>query len=267
MTGDMAKSAAGILMGSLLFAVAFLAFADEASDRGLEIVREAERRDSGYDNYSVDMKMILVNKQGDRTIRSMRQKILEVADDGDKSIMVFDEPADVKGTALLTHSHKTGSDDQWVFFPAVKRVKRIASNNKSGSFVASEFAYEDLSSQEVEKYTYRFLGEQTLEGVECFIVERVPVDDNSGYTRQVAWYDKDQYRVLKVEYYDRKDTLLKTLELKGYQQYMEQYWRPDSMVMNNHQTGKGTILEFSDYSFRVGFDESDFNRKSLENTR
>ena len=117
---------------------------------------------------------------------------------------MFDKPRDVKGTAFLSFSHAVGADDQWLYLPALKRVKRIASRNKSGPFMGSEFAYEDLSSFEVEKYTYKFLRDETCEGGTCYVVEQYPVDKNSGYTRRVVWLDHNEYRVWKIDFYDRK---------------------------------------------------------------
>ncbi len=78
------------------------------------------------------MLMVLRNKQGEESVREIRIKNLEMENDGDKSLTVFDKPRDVKGTAFLSFSHPVGADDQWLYLPALKRVKRIASRNKSG---------------------------------------------------------------------------------------------------------------------------------------
>jgi len=237
-------------------------------DKGLAIAREADRRDMGFGDVTADMQMILRNKQGQESERKIRIRTLEVKEDGDKSLTIFDTPRDVKGTAFLNFTHKKGDDDQWLYLPALKRVKRISSRNKSGSFMGSEFAYEDISSQEPEKYTYKWIRDEVYEGLECFVVEYYPVDKkNSGYTKQVAWLDKDQYRVWKVEYYDRKNSLLKTLTFKGYRQYLDKYWRADEMYMVNHQTGKSTKLIMSNYKFRTGLKDRDFNQNSLKRVR
>lgn len=244
-----------------------LAPAATPQEQGLEIAREMERRDTGFHDFEANMTMLLRNRQGEESLRTMRNKTLEVADDGDKTLTVFDEPLDVKGTALLSFSHKRGDDDQWLYLPALKRVKRIASSNKSGPFMGSEFAYEDIASQEVEKYTYQFIGEESFEGKAALLIERYPVDKNSGYTRQQVWVDKERYIPLKVDYYDRKNTLLKTLVFRGYQAYLGQYWRADQMYMENHQTGKSTLLSWEKYEFRTGLTDGDFNKNSLERAR
>ena len=213
------------------------------------------------------MVMTLRNKHGQESVRKIRTKTLEVEADGDKSLIIFDTPGDVKGTAFLTFSHKQGNDDQWLYLPALKRVKRISANNKSGPFMGSEFAYEDISSQEVEEYTYRFLREEELDGQAAFVVERFPLDPRSGYTRQVVWIDQAEYRTLKIDYYDRKDAALKTLTFHDYRQYLDRHWRPERMEMVNHQTGKSTELQWTDYKFRNGYGERDFDRASLARAR
>jgi len=195
----------------------------------------------------------------------MRMKALEQEKDGDKRIIYFEEPRDVKGTAFLVHTKKQGNDDQWLYLPALRRVKRIASKNQSGPFVGSEFAYEDLSSQEVEKYTYRFLRDETYQGQLCHVIERYPVDTSSGYSRQIVWIDQTEYRQWKVEYYDRKKTLLKTLKIDGYKSYGKDYWRADRFFMENHQTGKTTELLWSKYLFTKGLKERDFHNSRLRN--
>ncbi len=239
----------------------------DPAEKGLAIAQAASKRDDGFGDTSSTLTMVLRNRHGQETTRQMRSKTLEQADDGDKGIVVFDDPADVKGTALLTFTHKEGPDDQWLYLPALKRVKRIASSNKSGPFMGSEFAYEDLASQEVEKYTYKWLENTAMDNMDFYVFERVPLDKKSGYTKQIVWIDKMEMRVFKVEYYDRKKSLLKTLTASDFNQHLGKYWRPNSMFMENHQTGKSTLLTWQNYQFQNGFSASDFNRNSLSKVR
>ncbi len=254
-----------VLLGSLLTPVQALAQTPE--ERGLEIAEESDRRANGFDDFKAEMEMILKNAQGDESRREVRVWGLEVEGDGDKGLSIFDEPADVKGTAMMTYSHKVEPDDQWLYLPALKRVKRIASRNKSGPYMGSEFAYEDIGSQEVEKYTYKYLRDEACGKLECFVVERYPVDEYSGYTRQVTWIDKQEYRPQKTVYYDRKNALLKTLTFIGYKKYLENHWRPSEMFMENHQTGKTTRIVWKNYRFRTGLTEDDFEVNDLRRLR
>ncbi len=252
----------------LLFCYPAGCFGESPEEKGLDIALEADLRDAGFMDFTADMLMVLRNKHGRESKREIRIRTFEVENDGDKSLLIFDTPRDVKGTAFLSFSHKVGDDDQWLYLPALKRVKRISSRNKSGSFMGSEFAYEDIASLEVEKYTYTFLREETYEGRDCFVNGSYPVDlKNSGYTRLVSWRDKDEYRLWKVEYYDRKNTHLKTLTFKDYEQYLGKYWRAADMEMVNHQNGKSTKLLWTNYQFKTGLTDRNFDKNSLKRAK
>jgi len=257
-----------LLLMALLFSLTIpAAWAQTAEEKGLQIAMQADELDSGWGDQSHTMEMVLRNKQGQESRRAMRGRLLEVSGDGDKGLTIFDDPADVKGTAFLSFTHVNEPDDQWLYLPALKRVKRIASKNKSGPFMGSEFAYEDMTSQEVAKYTYKWLRDETIDDRNVYVIERYPVDENSGYTRQVVWGDYAMYHPLKVEFYDRKNAPLKTLTFHGYRQYLDRYWRADRLEMVNHQSGKSTELRFSDYRFRTGLTDRDFDQNSLKRAR
>ncbi len=122
-------------------------------------------------------------------------------------------------------------------------------------------------SQEVAKYTYNWLRDEQCGELECFVVERIPVYENSGYTRTIVWVDKDEYRPMRIEFYDRKNAHLKTLVYADYRRYLGQYWRAHTLQMDNHQTGKSTTLTFDDYAFQIGLNEADFRSNRLKRVR
>ncbi len=255
-------------MTALLIALLPLSvLAETPEEKGLAIVQEADKRDTGWTDLKAELKMVLRNKQGQESERALRIDTLEVEGDGDKSLSVFDSPKDIKGTAFLSYTHALKPDDQWLYLPALKRVKRIASANKSGPFMGSEFAYEDLASQEIEKYTYKWLRDDALDGRDCFVIEASPVYENSGYTRQIVWLDKEMYQAIRIDYFDRKNAELKMLAASSWQQYLDQYWRPSQMDMTNHQTGKSTKLMWNNYQFKTGLEERDFDRNTLKRKR
>ena len=253
---------AAMMAGMILLPGAVVA---QDAAKGLAIAQEVKRRDTGYKDFTTAAKMTLRNAQGQTSVKELEVKTLEIPGKGEKSLIVFTAPADSKDTILLSYSYRTQPDDQWIYLPAMKRTKRIASGTKSGSFVGSEFSYEDISPQQVEKYTYNFLREESLGGQACFVVERYPVDKkSSGYTKQVLWIDKAEYRPLKAENYDRKDALYKTLVFSKYQKYGGKFWRPSSAEMTNHQSGKSTGIAFADYKFGTGLDEAQFDQSRLD---
>lgn len=251
-------------------ATANSAIAQTSQEKGYAIAKERKTRDLGWVSSEQSMLMILRNAQGEESIREMRSKNLEIDGDGDKGLTIFDKPRDVKGTAFLSFSHINKPDDQWLYLPALKRVKRISSRNKSGPFMGSEFAYEDLSSFELEKFEFNYLRDEacpTDASLTCFVTESVPTDKFSGYTKQIAWIDQTEYRVHKVDYFDRKKSLLKTLTAEDFKQYQDKYWRALTMTMVNHQTGKSTILKSDDIKFGVGLTDKDFNKNTLKRAR
>ena len=236
-------------------------------EKAIAIAKERKARDVGWGTNEAKVLMLLKNSQGKEATRQLEVKSLEVIGDGDKALTVFQSPRDVKGTAFLSFSHALEADEQWIYLPALKRVKRISSQSKSGPFVGSEFAFEDMTSYEVEKFSYTFLGEEEVNGEACFVLKQVPEYDFSGYSFQKVWIDKSHYRVQKVEYYDRKESLLKTLHLSEYKQYKNKFWRPMKSLMRNVQTKKSTSLMTEEMTFDTDLSESDFNKNSLKRVR
>lgn len=251
----------------LLVALSPLAFAQTAEEKGLEIAQEIDKRDTGFGDTQADMKMVLKNQQGEESLRMLTIKTLEIVGDGDKSLSIFHSPADVKGTAFLSFTHALIPDDQWLYLPAVKRVKRISSSNKSGPFLGSEFAFEDLTSFELPKYSFKYIKDEVVDGLDSFVLEAMPKYGNSGYTKEILWIDKARYISLKVEFYDRKNALLKTLTFKDHQHYLDKYWRPSQMLMVNHQNGKSTALSWANFQFKTGLTSRDFDQNTLQRAR
>jgi outer membrane lipoprotein-sorting protein len=242
-------------------------YSQSAQEKGLAIAKERKLRDKGWGDSTGDMSMILRNAQGDEVERKIRMKSLEIVDDGDKALTIFDQPLDVKGTAFLSFSHTIEPDDQWMYLPKLSKVKRIRSRNKSGPFMGSEFAFEDMSSFEIEKYAFKYLRDESFDGQASFVIEQVPTDNDSGYSKQIIWVDKKHYRLLKVEFYDRKGSLLKELVNYEFTLYLDKYWRPMRSEMFNEQNAKSTELVTHKLNFNTGLSDNDFNQGTLKNVR
>lgn len=237
--------------------------------KGFEISARSDRSDTGFGDSTAKLTMVLHNAAGERTERNLSLRTLEKESEevGDKSLIVFDSPADINGTALLSHAKILDADNQWLFLPALKRIKRISSVNKSGPFVGSEFAFEDFTSQELNKFNYKYLRSEACSELMCDVVERTPRYEHSGYTRQVTWVDQKLYQVRRVEFYDRRGAQLKILTMDDYRQYKGKYWRAHKMHMKNLRTNKRTELVYSDYQFANGFKKRDFHKTTLNRIR
>lgn len=231
---------------------------------GYDVAKKSDAVLNGFEDARSDMTMTLINAGGQERVRHMKMQVLE-GDQGDKSLMEFLSPADVKGAKFLNYEHLNKDDDQWLYLPALKRVKRIASRNKSGAFMGSEFSYEDLSAFNVDKYTYAEGEAQTrVEGGKTYwIVPRIPIDDNSGYTKQISWIDADTFLIRKVEYFDRKSALLKTAEFGEYRK-IGGVWRIGRITMTNHQNDKKTILIWENETIKNGLKDRDFHKRVLK---
>ena len=261
------RRAAALALAALV--AASPAHAQSPEEKGFAVAARNDRSDRGFTDSKVSMKMILRNAAGQESTRTLTLNTLEVPDEqvGDKSMIVFNSPADINGTALLSHAKILDADDQWLYLPALKRVKRISSVNKSGPFVGSEFAFEDFTALELNKYDYRYLKEESCGDMTCDVVERKPRYEHSGYSRQVAWIDRKDHQVRKVDFYNRRGDLLKTLEQKNWKHYDGKYWRAHLLAMRNYLTGKSTDLVFGEFKFQSGLSERDFVKNTLKRLR
>lgn len=252
-----------------LFTQQVLAEQNTDQQRGYDISARADRTDHGFSDSRVNLKMVLRNPSGKQVTRNLIFSTLEAPNEdiGDKSLIIFESPTDIAGTALLSHSRIVEQDNQWLYLPAIKRVKRIASGNRAGPFVGSEFAFEDFTALELNKYDYKFLREEACEtGLTCDVVERIPRYKNSGYSKQIAWIDQSTFLLRKVEFYNQRNEHEKTLSLQDYKSY-EGIWRAQTLVMKNHRNQKGTTLIYDTYQFKVGLTDTDFNKGRLNRIR
>lgn len=250
----------------LLFALFMQAgFAETPAEKGLRIAREMEAQNQGFSGESSKMKMVLIDAHGSRVEREMTGKVMEVSDGGDRSLMTFESPLDVRGTKMLTWSYKEQDDDQWLYLPSVRRVKRITSRNQSASFLGSEFSYEDLGSQEIDKFNYLFVRDDKIDQKDVWVLERTP-KKSSGYSKQIMYVLKDVKTPQKVEYFDRRGELLKTAtfsDIKPHQHEGRTFHRAGKIHMKNVQTQKESIFEWTQRTLGVTHNVSDFEQRAL----
>ena len=238
--------------------------AETTEEKGLRIAMQSYENSRGYVDSQSDQLMILIDPKGNEVIREISGKTLENDDpnDGDKSIIFFNKPKDVEGTVMLSHTHVNDDDDQWLYLPALGRVKRISSSNKSGAFMGSEISFEDFSGLDYRKYDWKYLGEEEYEGKICFKLESYPKYKNSGYTKRVGLTDS-HFRARKIDYYDRKGELLKTIHFEDYHLYLDRIWNADTFKVVNHQNNNSTIYKWINRELNVGLNKKDFEKSSL----
>nr|WP_298168871.1 outer membrane lipoprotein-sorting protein [uncultured Pseudomonas sp.] len=251
------------LLLPLMLTLAWAAQAETAE----QVAIRADENLRHYGDLQVNLEMVLISPSGETASRALRVRSREAGDSTDQTLMVFEAPRDVAGSGLLSHNRATGEDEQWLYLPTLKRIKQIGARNKSGPFMGSEFAYEDIVTPFWQKFSYRDLTETALDDMPVYRLERIPKDEYSGYTRQLLWIDKAQHLIRRIDYYDRRNNLLKTYTASDFQQYPGGHWRPGEMLMVNHQTDKQTRLLWRDYRFDTGLTTADFSQNALLRVR
>ena len=253
----------------MLLAFSLLAFAfsdthaETPEQKGLRLMTEIENANSGFGSDSAQLELAMINAQGDKISRRLEVQAQEFSGDGDRSMVTFSWPADVKGTRMLTWAHPDGDDDQWLYLSAIKRVKRIATNNKSSSFMGSEFSYEDMSTPELPEYNYKFLEEVKYEDHDCWKIERISTSKNTGYSKEVVYYDRSIMNPIRIEYFDRRGEMWKVAALSDYKKY-DQWWRPGAIEMTNIKNGKKSVMTWLSYELRDLRPDEFFTRDNLE---
>jgi len=253
----------GLSISALLFTLATSLLQAGPAEEGRAIAERSFEKSRNYVDETVAMSMVLINANGDSTVRRMKNMTLERKNSEDYSLIQFMEPPDVRGTGLLTWQNPKGDDRQWLYLPELRRVKTIASKNKSGSFMGSEFAYEDISGNTLDKFTYQKLGEEKLDGTDCWVLEKIPAYPNSGYTKIKMWIGKSDDLLIRQDFTDRKNALLKTQHFTGWKPYGKT-WRADAIAVENLQTKKKSVLRFLDRKMESGLKEEAFNERNLQ---
>ena len=254
-------------MALLLCAVAGLrpdtALAADVSAR--EIMTRVYDHADGEDRRSV-LTMTLTNRQGRQRVRIMESFSKDYGRDR-KSVMIFLEPADVKGTMYLSWEYETPDreDDKWLYMPAMRRDRRISGASRNEYFMGSDFTYDDMGRRHPEKDEQRLLGEEEVKGFDCWKIDCIPVDPSETYTRRIAWVAKDSYLVIKAEYYD-KDGLLKIFEALDVHE-QDGFWAIYVYEMNNVVTDHKTEMRINSLRYNTGLDDALFTVATLQRGR
>lgn len=213
---------------------------------GAALAAFADRFDQGWYDEVLQGRMTLFDAGGDSVERRFSRMVLERPEEGDKLLVRFLAPAEIKGVAALTFENSGSSDDNWLYLPSTKRVRRISGANNTSSFQGTEFTYEDLSSLDPNEYEWRYLERTEIErGEDSIPVHKLharPTYGDTGYSRLTVYYNSETWGQERIEYYDKSGTLLKTRESSAWEHLHDRYWRALSIEMTNHQTGKRTLL-------------------------
>jgi hypothetical protein len=253
-------------------AVVGATFAANAADepKARAIMTRVDDREEG-DNQISKLQMTLIDKRGNQRVRELRSFSKDKEEDS-YSMMFFESPPDVQDTGFLTYDYDDADrdDDQWLYLPALKKTKRIASSDKSGSFMGSDFSYADMTERPLENYEYMLLQESEINGHPVWVIQSTPVDedeiDETGYTKSIQFVRKDNDVVIRSKIWVKKGKRNKYMEVKELKQ-IEGVWVSTVMTMTTKkgkQTLHKTILRTSDVKFNQDLDFDGFSVRGLE---
>ena len=235
---------------------------------GLDVMKLVDNRDDG-DDLIQNIQQKLTDKRGNVREREMIAFRKDYGKDS-KSISYFLSPSNVRDTALLTYDYDgvAKDDDQWLYLPALKKVRRISSANRGDYFMGTDFTFEDIKqTPELDDYTWTLIASETINGHDCWVVEGEPKTDalkkNLGYAKTRGYIRKDIHMNIRTDYWDRKGQELKRFTIKTIKQ-IDGIWTATTMLMENAQTKHSTEMVFSEQQYNTGISDRTFSERMLK---
>lgn len=229
---------------------------------GKEIIEKVYNRDDG-DDQKAELTMTLINSRGSKRVRELTQFYKDYGDE-EKKIMFFKAPADVRNTSFMNWSYDDPSkdDDQWIYLPALKKVKRISSDSKDDYFMGSDFTYDDLGERHPNEDHHKLIRIENLNGEECYVVESTSKEEGYMYSKTITWVIKDKWIGLKKEFYDEEGEFLKTLTVDDYEK-IQGFWTILHAEMKNDQKDHKTVMEYKDIEINTEIRDDYFTERMM----
>lgn len=250
------------------FLLFFLFFVSDvwAELSGREIMEEQKSRHEVHSEYTESI-MILSDSKDNRERRLLKEYNKDFEDGQNRSLMVFLEPSDIRGTALLTWDHEDAQSDQWLYLPAQGRMQRIADSSKKSYFMGTDFTYEDLEPEELDNFVYEVLRNEDIDGQTCWVIEAVPVSEEqkriSGYSKRHLWVSKDNYATIKINFYDRRERVIKTQTAHDLENIRDDVWRARTTLMDNFSREHQTVIGVQNRRIDHVIEESVFTERFI----
>jgi hypothetical protein len=255
----------GILFaGQILFAQNASQSVDASHQIDAGAIIRASRDRIQADTVSTRSRMVLTAKNGTTTERVIDQYSKD-GPKGDRVIIVFQSPKSVAGTRFLTMENPGAAEDRWIFLPELGKVRRIAASEGSGSFMGTDLSYDDISSatRSADLDTHSFLKEETINGKPCYVIQSVPKDSSYQYSKMIQWIDTQTKVIYRVELYDRKAVLVKTLEIVKVSE-VQGWLTPMETKMTTIAAGTSTVIYVDKIQYDAPIPESVFTTSYLE---
>ena len=252
--------------GVMILIAATLVAAQAAAITGKEVAQHVYNRDNGNSVHAL-VEMVLTDKNGDTNNRIVEGWGMDNDQDLQRAVIVFHRPASVQGTRFLLVENQNRDDDQWIYLPALQRVRRIAASEGGQSFMGTDYTYDDLKTRQVDDDTHSLLREETLDGFDCYVVQSVPKDlGNAQYSKRIQWVDRQSWVPVKMELYDKDGTLEKVNRVEELKK-VQDYWTPMKSIMENVQSGHATTITIQKILYNENLPQGMFSTRFLETGR
>jgi hypothetical protein len=229
---------------------------------GLWVAQKVDERETGNDAI-LQMNMILINKKGIERKRNLFT-IRKDFDGNDKLLLKFTYPNDIKGTSFLVWEHKGRDNERFLYLPALGRVRRIATQEKDENFAGTDFSYEDISGRKLEDYTYKIIEEEIIyKNEKCYLIASFPKEKDAKYPKIVSWVKKDNFFVIKSEYYNKRGEIEKTFYVHKLEK-IDGIWTSIELLMENHMMNHKTFITITEVEYNKGIPDFRFERRELE---
>lgn len=220
-----------------------------------------------FDSFEMVSKLTIYDNKGNQRARGVETYSKKYgADSRIKS--VFTTPSDIKGTTILIYDYPDKNADMWIYLPATRKTRRIASNERNGSFMGSEFSNANMSTPTPGDYEFKLMGAEFYENNECYKIKMTgkspEIQKSDGFASELMWIDKTDNLNRKTEYLDASDKLLKTQTFSQYQKQRNGKYFCMKLEMTNNINGRRSVIEISDFKPDCTRNETFFSPASLD---
>jgi len=254
-----------ISVSTLIWANTALAETDQLS--GLEIAQQVNARDEGV-SVSRNVIMEMIDRRGKKRVRETRG-FRKYYGEEKRTMIFYLQPKNVRKTAFLTYDYPQADDDQWLYLPAMRKIRRISSSDRGDYFLGTDFTYEDIKKEGkfgIEDYNWKRIGERIIDDHHSYIVEATPINDDIakelGYSKVLYHVDSKIWMVRQAKSWDIRGNELKTIHTRDIRQ-VQDIWTAHLLEVNNHKTGHHTRFLFSDIDYATGVTDDIFTQQSL----
>lgn len=261
-------------LNKLLLLLLFTGMGFQSFSQGIEDARALMKKslDNGkFNGIETSSTLKIIDKKGRERIRELYMASKSYTKENmEKRLILFLAPAEVKGTGMLVFDYDKKSDDLWIYMPAIRKTRRIVSSEKKKSFMGSEFSNADMTTANLDDYSYKLQGNENVDGTDCWKIESIPnnneVMESTGYAKEVIFLGKADNVIRKVIFYNADNELFKTLIARNVKMIDNGNGKNMAMylLMENHQNKRKSEIRINEVKVNESLEDHMFSIDFIE---